>query len=74
MYQLDLHGLPHEDVDREVIVFIEKHWDSSQELEIITGNSKIMQNIVKKVLDEYKLVYTVGEYNSPNQGFIRTQM
>ena len=60
MTLLDLHGVKHGDVSREVIRFIEDSWDSGDEAEIITGHSPIMKGIVVEVLDEYNLEYEAG--------------
>ncbi len=57
LISLDLHGCTHEDAKRETIRFIEGNWDSLDDLEIITGHSSKMKNIVKYILDEYKLIY-----------------
>ena len=57
MARLDLHGIKHEDVPRKVIHFVEDSWDSGDEVEIVTGHSGTMRDIVIKVLDEYSLEY-----------------
>jgi len=57
---LDLHGVKHEDVRSKVIRFIEDNWNYSEDLEVITGHSVKMQNIVVNVLVEYKLSYFIG--------------
>jgi hypothetical protein len=57
---LDLHGIKHEDARKEVIHFIEDHWNTDHELEIITGNSSKMRDIVLIVIDEYKLNFNLG--------------
>lgn len=54
---LDLHGVRHMDVKQQVISFIENHWDTGEELHIITGNSIKMKELVVIVLEEYKLEY-----------------
>ena len=64
--KLDLHGVKHEDVRREVIRYIEDNWDSGDMVEIITGHSEKMKGIVFKVLMEYKLNYGT----LPNKGSI----
>ena len=58
--KLDLHGVRHADAKQQVINFVEANWDSGDELEIITGHSTRMKDIVLNVLDEYKLPYTIG--------------
>ena len=58
--RLDLHGTKHEDVRRKVIKFVEKYWGTHDDVEIITGHSSRMKNLVIDVLDEYELIYTTG--------------
>ena len=73
IYKVDLHTLRHEDARREVIRFIEEHWNEEAELEIITGNSNKMKELVKNILDEYKLTYQVGrEFDFNNKGYMVT--
>lgn len=62
MIKLDLHGFKHEDVPREVIHFVEDNWNNGDEVEIVTGHSKTMKNVVVEVLKEYKLEYGTGFY------------
>lgn len=57
---LDLHGIKHEDARRQTIAFVEANWNSNKTVEIITGHSYKMREVVSKVLDEYKLDYKVG--------------
>lgn len=68
--KLDLHGIKHEDVNSKVIRFIEKNWDSGNELEIITGHSTKMKSIVIDILDEYKLEYNIGRISEINKACI----
>ncbi len=70
---LNLHKLKHKDVKKTVINFIEDNWGVNVELEIVTGNSQIMRNIVISVLDEYKLTYEIGRPLDINKGRIITQ-
>jgi hypothetical protein len=72
--QLDLHGVPHEDVKWEVIRFFELFWNSDQEIEIITGNSPPMRDIVKEVCKEYNLTYRIGSVDSSCHASMRVQM
>ena len=68
LIKLDLHGIKHEEVKPKVVRFLEKHWGSGVEAEIITGHSTKMKGIVLNTLDEYKLSYTIGrmfEKNAP---------
>jgi hypothetical protein len=71
--KLDLHEQRHEDARRDVIRFIEEHWDSGLEAEIITGNSKKMKELVIDVLDEYGLIHQISRpFDMHNQGYIIT--
>lgn len=72
--KLDLHGIKHEMVRYKVIRFIEDNWDIKEEIEIMTGNSKRMQEIVVEVLKEYKLEYKVGDFLGFSKSFIRVIM
>lgn len=73
IYKKDLHRLKHEDVQREVIRFIEEHWNEKAELEIITGNSQKMQGLVMNILDEYKMTYQISRlFDINNRGYIVT--
>ena len=60
MTRLDLHGTKHGDVAGKVIRLIERYWDTSEQLTIVTGHSKKMQKIVIDTLDEYGLEYYIG--------------
>jgi len=70
MEEIDLHRIRHEEVLNVLIRKIESLWNSNKELRIITGNSNKMKEIVKKILDEYKLEYTEGDIF--NRGYIKT--
>ena len=73
MKKLDLHGTRHEFVKSALIRFIEDAWDKEgpkEDAEIITGYSDKMKEIVKEVLDEYKLEYVEGD--AINKGYIKT--
>lgn len=73
VYKKDLHRLKHIDVREEVIRFIEEHWNKDAELEIITGNSIKMKEIVITVLNEYKMTYQIGRaFDIYNRGYIVT--
>ena len=53
---LDLHGVRHSNVSREVDKFIGKHlMNGSNEVEIIIGMSESMKNIVDSTLSDYRL-------------------
>ena len=75
MEKLDLHRTRHSEVKRKVINFIEDNWGSGEEVEIITGNSNKMCDIVTNMLDEYKLAYQIGRlFDLNNKGYIVTWM
>ena len=58
--KLDLHDVRHEDARQKVIHAIEDNWNSNHELDIMTGNSSKMRDIVLIVIDEYKLNFNLG--------------
>jgi len=76
MKRLDLHGTPHIDARADTIRFVEANWNNTEdpELEIITGHSHKMKEIVGGVLDEYELDWKVGDNLGMNMGFIRVQL
>lgn len=56
---LDLHGVRHKDVPREVDKFVGSHlMGGSKSVIIITGNSEEMKRIVGVTLSDYGLDYT----------------
>jgi hypothetical protein len=59
MKTLDLHGVYHDEVDRLVENFILMN---DCPLEIITGNSSRMQELVKEVLEKYHFKYRYKNY------------
>lgn len=71
-HSIDLHGIKHEDVKNILIRKIEDHWGEDSRLEIITGHSVKMKQIVKSVLYEYKLTYEDGTFF--NKGIIITDL
>ena len=52
--KLDLHGIKHEDVNRVVENFVLLN---ETPLNIITGNSTMMREVVVEVLEKHKFVY-----------------
>ena len=52
--ELDLHGIKHEDVNRLVENFVLLN---EAPLNIITGNSTMMRELVVEVLEKHKFVY-----------------
>ena len=74
MKKLDLHHTRHHLVRPKLIRFIEDHWNTDTEAEIITGNSTKMKEIVTDVLNEYKLEYRIGDIFGTNKGYIKTEI
>lgn len=74
MKKLDLHRTRHLNVKRKVIHFIEDNWGSDEEVEIVTGNSDSMRDLVIVVLDEYKLSYEIGQPFSCNKNCLMVLM
>lgn len=72
--KLDLHGLKHEEARRVIVRFLEENWGTGDEVEIITGHSVRMKDIVLNTLDEYKLTYTIGRMFEKNAPRIITWM
>jgi DNA-nicking Smr family endonuclease len=71
MNRLDLHRVRHADARNLVIRFIEDNWHrTGTEIEIITGNSPEMRDVVKSVLDEYSLEYQIGRRFDMNKGYM----
>tara|TARA_B100000686_G_scaffold139977_1_gene147438 strand:+ start:672 stop:890 length:219 start_codon:yes stop_codon:yes gene_type:complete len=66
MKVLDLHGARHYEVDTICHNFINDNW--GLEMKIITGNSHMMKHIVAKILEFYKLEFTLD--NPYNMGYI----
>lgn len=74
MNKLDLHGVKHERAKAMVIRFVEDNWKSGGEIEIVTGHSNAMKQIVRDVLAEYKLECKEGSFDGRNMGMIRTEL
>lgn len=72
--KLDLHGIRHCDVNREVIRFIEERWNQQGEIVIVTGHSPKMIRLVTDVLKEYKLKYKIGDTFGYNNGCITVSL
>ena len=69
MNKLDLHGVRHGDVQQEVDHFLFENNDRLP-LQIVTGNSGRMKEIVIEVLNDYDYKYRVGDFLGFNQGYI----
>ena len=67
MKTLDLHGVKHADVPRLVDQFIwEQMNKKSREVEIITGVSQTMKDVVIKNLKDYEFNYSEA-WNNPGK-------
>ena len=62
MKKLDLHGVRHEDARKQTIRFVEDHWGSNTNVQIVTGHSAAMRSIVTEILDLYAVPYFVGGF------------
>jgi len=67
--KLDLHGVRHQDVQKEVDSFLWKNHDNLPVI-IITGNSNDMKKEVINVLSDYDYDYRVGDILGINTGYI----
>ena len=54
MKKIDLHGIKHRNVTNMVDTFIRQN-NNNLPVEIITGNSLDMQNIIKRIIKSYGL-------------------
>ena len=67
MKTLDLHGVKHADVARLMDQFIwEQMTKKSKEIEIITGISQTMKDVVIKNLKDYEFTYNEA-WNNPGK-------
>lgn len=73
MERLNLHRTRHADVERSVIRFVERNWGKNIPVDIVTGNSKQMKELVCRILDEYGLEYKEGDVLGVNMGFIHVE-
>jgi hypothetical protein len=62
MNKLDLHGVRHIDVTNTLKRFIEDNWAAGEPIEVITGNSYVMQSLVTQVVKEYNLTIKQDTY------------
>ena len=60
---LDLHRVKHADVEDKLIDFFFWQKFDFKEINIITGNSQKMQEIVMDFLDKYEFKYYISSYN-----------
>ena len=65
LYKLDLHGTFHKDVREKVDKFISKCiLEKALEVEVVTGHSDRMKELVNEVLDEYNLKGVTPIFNN----------
>jgi DNA-nicking Smr family endonuclease len=63
--ELDLHGVKHQDVEHTLEnFFLWETKNQKQLIEVITGRSPQMQQIVTKWLDKYEFSYYIPAYNT----------
>ena len=62
--QLDLHGIKHEDVSRRCDKFLTSIWGNHDCIDIITGNSDQMKQVVVEALKPYDVEIRPTLYNS----------
>ena len=60
---LDLHGVKHADVEDKLIDFFFWHGFDHKEINIVTGNSQKMQELVMDFLDKYEFKYYISSHN-----------
>lgn len=62
--KLDLHGLKHQDVKRQLDVFF---WEAMNkkvgQVEVVTGHSQVMKQLVMETCDEYGFQFKEGLIN-----------
>ena len=59
MDKLDLHGTKHEEVARKLENFLYEHMQrGTSEVDVITGNSPVMKELVTKIAADYKMEAT----------------
>lgn len=61
---LDLHGKTHPEAAEEVRATLLSASSNSFEIDIITGNSDAMKDIVREVCDSYNFNYSIPYYNN----------
>ena len=63
--ELDLHGVKHQDVEHTLEnFFLWETKNQKQLIEVITGRSPQMQQIVTKWLDKYEFSYYIPAHNT----------
>jgi DNA-nicking Smr family endonuclease len=62
---LDLHGMKHAEVQRQLDVFLYRSMMSNcAQVTLVTGNSEAMKEVVRKVLSEYGLTAESSFWNT----------
>lgn len=69
--KIDLHGVKHDDASRQVEKLVNQFWGQEVEIEIVTGNSERMKEVVKEALREYDLEIQDGDYLGVNTGYLK---
>ncbi len=64
---LDLHGVPHEEVEDLVHQFVNSKWRPNLVLAIVTGHSERMKSLVRKVVSQYDLEPLTADMRNPGQ-------
>ena len=68
--KLDLHGKYHHDISNIVDQFIWEAMKSKKhQVEIITGNSDKMKEMVIDIINDYKFKYQIGD--AYNNGYLK---
>lgn len=69
--KIDLHGMKHESAAVNVERIVNGLWGQEVELEIVTGNSEEMKNIVRDALKDYDVEIQDGDYFGVNTGYLK---
>jgi hypothetical protein len=72
MANLDLHGMKHAEVDREVENFVFANQNDFP-ITVITGHSPEMKKIVKAALRRNNFKFYEGDYSKANMGVITVE-
>ncbi len=63
LYEIDLHGIGHEDARDKVVKFITDNIAAdTMPIKIITGKSKYFTDLVKSIAKEYELEYYMDKW------------
>lgn len=71
--KLDLHGKYHHDISNFVDQFIWEAMKSKEhQIEIITGNSEKMKELVIEIVKDYNFKYQIGD--ASNNGYVKVYL